>query len=259
MEDIIYKNSNGIEYIQFKKLLDLGITHCYTLKGENIDFGRKSKYLNESFDKVCKALNINQEEILRPKQTHSDNIKCVNSKTMENELNDTDALITDNKNIALVTTNADCILFLFYDPVKKVIANVHSGWKGTFKKIAQKTVIKMINNYGSKAEDILCFITPSIRKCHFEVDEDVKDLCEGIFAFTNRTNEFIEKSDIKDGKQKFLIDTVLINKILLGDIGLKAENIIDSGLCSVCNKDKINSFRVEGKNFKRAIALIMQK
>ena len=165
-------------------------------------------------------------------------------------------MITDKKEIALTTKNADCILFLFYDPVKKVIANVHSGWKGTFQKISEKTVAKMVDYYKCKPQDIICCICPSIRKCHFEVDEEVRDLCAQIFGFTNRIDEFIEVGEIKEGKTKYMIDTVLINKILLEDIGLKPSNIIDCGICSVCNQDKIHSARAEGENFKRATAVI---
>ena len=126
----------------------------------------------------------------------------------------------------------------------------------TGKKIAEKTVSKMITYYQCKPEEILCFICPSIRKCHFEVDEDVKILCENIFGFTNKLNDFIKKGDIKENKQKYFIDTVLINKILLKEMGLKEKNIIDCNLCSVCNSDKIASYRVEGKEFRRATAII---
>ena len=115
----------------------------------------------------------------------------------------------------------------------------------------------MINYYGSKPEDIICCMCPSIRKCHFEVDEDVKNLCIEIFGFTNKIDNFIEVGEIKDGKTKYMIDTVEINKILFRELGLKESNIIDSGICSVCNKDVIHSARVEGKDFVRATALIM--
>jgi hypothetical protein len=130
------------------------------------------------------------------------------------------------------------------------------GWRGTFQKIAEKTVVKMINYYKCNPENIYCFISPSIRKCHFEVEEDVKVLCEDIFKFTNRVQDFISLGEIKEGVQKYFIDTVLINKILLMDIGIKEENIIDSNLCSVCNSDKIQSYRVEGKDFRLATAII---
>ena len=56
--------------------------------------------------------------------------------------------------------------------------------------------------------------------------------------------------------KKYFIDTVLINKILFIELGIKEENIIDCEICSVCNKDKIRSYRAEGKDFKLATAVI---
>ena len=209
-----------------------------------------------SYSRVANALSIDENTFVKPVQTHTSVVKCISTVETSEELQDVDGLITDQTNIALTTKNADCILFLFYDPVKKVIANVHSGWKGTFQKIAEKTVIKMIDYYKCNPADIICCICPSIRKCHFEVDEDVKDLCSEIFGFTNRLEEIIEIGEVKDDKIKYMIDTVLINKILLEECGLKQSNIIDCNICSVCNKDKIHSARAEGKNFKRATAII---
>lgn len=254
--NIIIQEYKGIEYIQFKKLLELGIKHAYTLKGENTNFRSGSKEEKECYSKIYEAIGLDVKTLVKPLQNHTSNIKCIDRVLAKEELKDTDGLITDKKGISLTTTNADCILFFFYDPVKKVIANIHSGWKGTFQKIGEKAVTKMITNYGSNPKDIYCFINPSIRKCHFEVDEDVKNLCEYIFSFTGKTKEFIKKGRIVDNKQKYMIDTVLINKILLKKIGLKEENIIDCGICSVCNSDKINSYRVEGKEFKLATSII---
>ena len=267
-DDIIYNSNLGIEYIQFKKLLEYGIKHAYTLKGENIDFSIGTKEENESNKKICTALGLDINSLVKPIQKHSANVLCIekiyerNSEENLEYLNNVDGLITDKKGISLVTRNADCILFLIYDPVKKVIANIHSGWRGTFQKIVEKAVVKMINLYKSNPEDILVFISPSIRKCHFEVGEDVKDLCEYIFAFTNRTKEFIfEKNKLYKNEKnleerKYYIDTILINKILLEELGVKNENIIDSGLCSICHSDKINSFRIQGKDYKKSIAII---
>lgn len=255
-ETIIFQDSGDIQYIQFKKLLKYGIKHCYTLRGENIDFSQDSEQENASYSKISKAIGIDEKTLVKPIQTHMSQVKCIDKVLESEELQQVDGLITNQRNIALSTKNADCILFLLYDPVKKVIANVHSGWKGTFQKIAEKTVVKMINYYQCKPSDILCCICPSIRKCHFEVDEDVKDLCSEIFGFTNQLGDFIEVGQIKDGKTKYMIDTVLINKILLKNLGLKESNIIDCGICSVCNQDKVHSARAEGKNFKRATAII---
>ena len=255
-DSVIYNKKNGIEYIQFKKLLNYEIKHAYTLKGENINFRSNSKENKSSYKKLFDALDLNSKNLVKPIQNHTSNVRCIDRVVSRELLKDVDGLITNKKDIILATTNADCILFLFYDPVKNVIANIHSGWRGTFQKIAEKTVIKMMNYYGSNPKDILCFISPSIRKCHFEVDEDVKDLCDYIFKFTGKTEEFIFKGNIINGKQKYMIDTIMINKILLKEVGLKEENIIDCEICSVCNSEKISSYRVEGKNFKLATLLI---
>ena len=164
-EEIVYVEKEGIHYIQFKRLLKYGIKHAYTLKSEGIDFAFTDMEKNAmSYDKLCKALEIDPSKVVQPVQTHTDCIKNVDKVLSTGELQNVDGLITNKQEIALTTKNADCILFLFYDPVKKVIANIHSGWRGTFKKIAEKAVVKMINSYGCRPSDILCFICPSIRK-----------------------------------------------------------------------------------------------
>lgn len=253
---IICESKNGIKYIQFKKLLEYGVKHAYTLKTENIDYSFNQEYHDNSYKLLADALDINKEIIVEPVQTHTDVVLNIDEVIQSENLKNVDGLITNKKNIAITSKNADCILFLLYDPQKQVIANVHSGWKGTFKKIILKTVQKMMSDYGCDAKDILCFISPSIRKCHFEVDTDVKEMCEEIFSDYNLDNIVFE-GEIKDGKQKYMIDTVYINKEGLLKLGLKEENIIDSNLCSVCNKDEIHSARAEGEGFKRETAIIV--
>src|SRR5699024_10773194 len=141
-------------------------------------------------------------------------------------------LITNKKDIILETTNADCILLLFYDPVKEVIANTHSGWKGTIQRISVKTVEKMKKEFGCNPEDIICCICPSIRKCHFEVDRDVKEMFENEYKDL-KNDQLCDIIQEKIPNEKWNIDTVLINKIILQNAGLKKDNIVDSGICSV--------------------------
>ena len=254
--DIVIKDEKGIKYLQFKKLLEYGIKHAYTLSVEGVDFSFKTSAHDNSYKMLADALDIEVNNIVEPVQTHTDEVRILEEVTSSDALQDVDGLITNKKNIAITSKNADCILFFFYDPKNKVIANVHSGWKGTFKRIAIKTVQKMINEFSSNPEDILCFISPSIRKCHFEVDSDVKEMCENIFSELS-LDKIISKGEIKENKQKYMIDTVLINKEGLLNLGLKEENIIDSGICSVCHKDEVHSARAEGDGFKRETAIIV--
>lgn len=274
-ENVIHVKKEGVEFLQFRKLLEYSdiVNHCYTL-GTNVNFRtarvNKEKLPAEEYNKnlndyinIAKAINEDYVNIVKCNQNHTNNIKEVKAKINKdtpdfnlNEYDNTDGLVTNKQDIILSTTNADCILLLFFDPVKKVIANVHSGWKGTLQRISIKAIKRMKEEYGCNPIDILCFICPSIRKCHFEVDKEVKD---------KFLNEFKDLSNIKDiieekmPNKKWNIDTVLINETILIKEGLKKENIIDSKICSVCNCNKVHSFRVEKEGYGLETALINLK
>ena len=265
---VIHTKKDNFEYLQFKRLLELGVNHAYSLKpyAFNTRPGVVSKERIEksieNYKNFCDVLGIDYNKLVKPNQTHTNSVKSVQNLTgnisiEEDKYKDTDGLVTNIKGASLASVNADCILLLIYDPVKKVIANIHSGWKGTFGKIAVNGINTMITEYGCNPEDIIVCICPSIRKCHFEVKEDVEKMCEEIFAYTNRLDEFIEYIGKNEaGEDKWKIDTVLITKILLKECGIKEENIEDCGICSVCNSNLINSRRVDGENFGLCTAII---
>lgn len=258
-DNIIHEIYDDIEIIKFKKLMEFPeLIHCYTLRKHNCNLDitkpENKENLKECYRKISKILKTNEENIVQPYQTHTDNIEIVEiTKTSYKEV---DGLITDKKDILFATTSADCISLLFYDPNKKVISNIHSGWRGTVKKIGKKAVKMMIDKYNSDPKDIICCICPSIRKCHFEVDSDVMEIFEKEFKYTGRIDEIIEKVNIIENKQKYYIDTVLINKIILEEIGLDKNNIIDSGICTVCNSDSFHSYRVDRNKSGRNAAFI---
>lgn len=255
-KNIIQKSHEGINYIQFKKLLDLGIKHAYTLKSEQINIRKKIKdpeEEKESYKKICRAIGLDENNLSKPDQQHTNEIKTINNVKTTEELKETDGLITNKKNIILATTNADCILYLVYDPKNKIIANVHSGWRGTYQRIIEKTIDKMTKELQSNPEDIIICICPSIRKCCFEVDKDVKEMFEEKFAFLENLEKHILNGYIEN---KYYIDTVGINNQLLQNKGIKKENIYDSGICSVCNSDLVHSYRIEKNEFKLGTAII---
>lgn len=266
-KNVIQQEKNGITYLQFRRLLEYPeLKHMYVLKNKSMNFGLEGKNkekLWNNYQKVCEIEKMNYQNVVKPFQMHTDEVKCIYQKVLQgepdmyiNELNHTDGLITNQKNIILSTTNADCILLIMYDPKKKVIANIHSGWKGTFQKIAQKAVQKMQKEYSTDPKDIICCMSPSIAKCCFEVEEDVKSKCEEIFANTGRIREIILDSGYKGGVKKYHIDTILINQIMLEEAGLQATNIIPSNICSLCNHEQIHSRRAEGENYGVSTMLI---
>ena len=244
-KNMIHVKKNNIEYLQFRKLLEYkNLLHCYTLRVHDVNFkmnwDKEHKYiLEENYNKICNALNIERNSIVRPHQAHTDCVKIV--ENAEQKFEKVDGLITNKKNVNLVLSFADCTPILLYDPVNNVISNVHSGWRGTVQKIGQKAVLKMINNFNTKPENIIACIGPCIGKCDFEVEEDVKNIFETTFSYLNRNSDIIEKR-----KNKYNIDTTLINKLMLQEVGIKAENIIESGICTYCNSDYMHSYRANG-------------
>lgn len=270
-ENIIHVKKNGIQYIQFRKLLEYKdvINHAY---GIGLDRNYRTSKISgeESYNQgvkdykdLCTAIGINYTNCVKPCQQHTKNIRIVKQKINngnidfeQEEYKETDGLITKQTKIALATTNADCILLIFFDPIKKVIANVHSGWRGTLQKISVKAVNKMRNEYGCNSKDIICCICPSIRKCHFEVSSDVKKLYYEEFKNLKEIDELIEPIF---NQEKWFIDTVEINKVILKQQGLNEHNIIDSGICSVCNSDLIHSFRIEKEGYGLGSAIIELK
>ena len=275
-KNVIHVKKDGIEYLQFRKLLKYSdiINHAYSL-GLNTNYRtRKKSPENSSWEEennnairdyknLCTAIGTNYINLMKPRQSHTKNVISIKRKINVDkpdfnldEYDLADGVVTDKKNIILSTTNADCIILLFFDPIKKAIANVHSVWKGTLNRISVEAVRKMKTEYECNPKDIICCICPSIRQCHFEVRKDVQE---------PYYNEFKELKDINEiivpipGEEKWYIDTVRINKEILKQEGLLEENIIDSEICSVCNSDLVHSYRVEKTGFKIGTAIIELK
>ena len=253
--NVIYYNQNDVAYLQFKKLLQYPeIKHCYTMRPLNFPpISKDEKTLKQNFNIMANELKVDVNKIVKPHQTHTDHVEVVNQVE---EFDQVDGLLTNQKGITLCTTSADCISLLFYDPIKKVIGSVHSGWKGTLQGISKKAVERMMQEYQSNTKDIICCICPSIRQCCFEVDEDVKELFYQKYKRLESIYQIIQNGPIKEGKQKYYIDTVKINQELLKQTGLKEENIIDSKICTKCNASQFHSYRAEKENSGRNAAMI---
>jgi len=238
-------NNNNIEYLQFTKLLEYpNLQHAITLRTGDLDFGsidnfheNKDQFIN-NYKRICDALNLDYNNVVRPKQTHTDNVEIIRKKSRKikifpKKLDNVDGLITNKKDVILSTGYADCIPLIFFDPEKNIIANVHSGWQGTLKQIAKKAVQKMMDEFNCEPQNIICCIGPSIRQCHFEVDKDVADLFYtqfddlGVNVLDNPIMELTINSSAIQGNSKYYIDTVLINRLILQQMGLSEENIID--------------------------------
>ena len=269
-------NVNGKKYNASALLV--GVPHTVIfVDDENYDVS-EGKYI-EKFELFEEGTNVNFVKVVDDENiivrtwergagaTYSCGTGCSASVVVCNKLNltkenlnddfqDVDGLITDLKGVALVTSLADCQGILLYDPIKKIIGNIHSGWKGTLNKIIVNAIKLMEENFGCDPKNIEAYICPSILKCCFEVDKEVVDM---FYENYNNIDDYVMKGDIKQGKQKYYIDTISINVNSMKELGLLEGNIHCSNICTKCHSDKYHSYRTDHDKSGRNIALICLK
>ena len=219
----------------------------------------------ENFLALGQQLGISLEDMVKSKQTHTDIVKVV---TRENggdgilrpidEANAYDGLITNEKNLLLCTVEADCVPVYFYDPVKEVIAMVHSGWKGTVKKISEVTIQKMQSAFGCKTEDMFVAIGPHICKDCYEVGEDLYEEFSRSFGSQDAEKFFTPKN-----QEKYLLNLEAAVRFTLVENGVPAANIFSAGVCTLHSQKDGCSFcsyrRTKSKTERMLTAIMMER
>ena len=134
------------------------------------------------------ALGLDAARLVTPEQVHGEAIARVTARdasrgalSYDDAIAATDALITDEEDLPLLLCFADCTPILFLDPVRRAVGIAHGGWKGTVRRIAAKTVRRMQDEFGSRVEDILVGIGPSIGPCCYEVGAEVAEQFRAAF------------------------------------------------------------------------------
>ncbi len=207
----------------------------------------------ENIKRIADALHMPYENMVFSKQTHTTNLRVVTKQDigkgiiLERDYSDVDGLITQESNIPLVTFYADCVPLFLADPVHKVIASSHSGWRGTVNKMGQVTVEKMQELYGTNPEDIVAVIGPSICGTCYEVSEDVANAFKLVFESSVWNEILIDTYLSPYGLEiKYKLDLWRANAIILENAGIPKDHIHVSGLCTHCHSDYLWSHRTTG-------------
>ncbi len=250
-------------YLKSSLLDDSRITHCFTtrlggvsrgkIEGLNLGFrvGDDEASVKENYRLVSLDNNINLEKAVLSKQTHTDNIRIVTKSDFgkgivcPSNIEDTDALVTNISGNALVVFAADCTPILLFDPIQNVAAAIHSGWRGSVKKIAPKCVGLMQKDFGSNPHDILAIIGPCIGQCCFEFGSDA-------------TNYFDTKY-LKSSGNKYMVDLKSYIADDLKNSGINPDNVDICPSCTMCGRDKFYSYRADRDKTGRQAAIIMIK
>lgn len=212
----------------------------------NLSFtrGDDEAAVRQNFERFCHAVGVSAQHLVLSAQTHGTALHyateadCGNGFDRANALHEIDGLFTDRPDVVLCTQYADCVPLFFFDPVKKVIALSHAGWRGTAGDIAGKTVTKLQDVFGCDPADMLAGIGPSIGRCCFEVDAAVFDAFSALGRLQG--DWFVPKGE------KYHLDLWDINRQLLEQAGLDPRNISVSGHCTHCRPDEFWSHRTTG-------------
>ncbi len=141
-----------------------------------------------------------------------------------------DAVVTDIPGLTLVIQVADCQAVILVDPVKRVVANIHSGWKGSVSNIIARSIDTMAGTFGSTPGDILAGIGPSLGPCCAEFVNYRTEIPEHLWHY-------------KDGNDHF--DFWRLSRDQLQEQGVKSCNIVRAGICTRCSPDTYFSYRHE--------------
>lgn len=266
MSILVYKNQQHIFdenqvdevlYLSYPLLKNTGfIKHGFSTriggvsegvwKSMNLSFSRgdDADAVRENFKRMSQSIGVEVESLVFAMQTHTTNVRKVTRKDRGKgiivplDYQDVDGLITDEPGVCLTTFYADCVPLFFVDPVHKAIGLSHSGWRGTVGKIGQETLRKMGEEYGTKAEDVIAAIGPSICQECYEVSEDVINKFKEAFDEKYWSDLFYQKKN-----KKFQLNLWKANEIILRTSGVLEENIAVTNVCTNCNSDVLFSHR----------------
>lgn len=273
---LIYKNNDhvieekvkeGVPFLSYPILENTGIVSHgfstrlggvseggYSSMNLSLSRGDSPEAVEENTKRIARAIGVEKEKMVYTQQTHTTNVAVVSGKDAGSTLKETDGLVTNSPGICLVTFYADCVPLYFVDPVRRAIGLSHSGWRGTVGKMAAATVEKMKECFGTRPEDIIAAVGPSICQDCYEVSEDV----------TSRFKETFREEDWKDlfykkENGKFQLDLWKANEINLQEAGVLPEHIAVTNVCTCCNPKILFSHRVQGWNRGNLCAFLALK
>jgi polyphenol oxidase len=184
----------------------------------------------EQSERILQHFKLKTEQLVIGKQTHGCNIEIVDRNNHTQKFEQTDAFISSEPGICIVVKTADCTPILMFDPVYRVIAAVHSGWRGTLQNIAGATVRRMHEVYGSNSSTIVAAIGPCIGVNRYEVGDELVNLFSK--QFPNQQG-IVEPPEKTKEKARVNVRLAIYHQLLLA--GISANNIELSGLCTYEN------------------------
>ena len=240
------------------------VEHCFTTRiggvsegifsSMNVSFtrGDDREAVWTNYRRLAEVMGADYDKFVFTDQTHTTNVRKVTAEdagkgiVRDRDYHDIDGLITNEPGIVLSTFYADCVPLYFVDSVHKAIGLSHSGWRGTVGRMGKATIEAMRREYGSRPEDIICAVGPSICQDCYEISADVAE--QFAREFTGHEEEILRESP-KNGTikaaadKKYHLNLWRANEIVLLEAGARPEHIAVTDVCTCCNSEVLFSHR----------------
>lgn len=206
------------------------------------DYYWDSNYPESRVSKIRKSFNLKNNLIITPHQIHSDKVVSVSKDT--DPCLACDGIIYNLDSDIVGTINvADCIPICIFDASNKNIALIHSGWRGTHKKIVLNAINQLIE-LGSDLKKIKIFLGPSIKGCCYEVDQD----------FSSKFDPYA----VRNYNGKYFVDLANQVKFDLESISIPSNNIFVDQICTYDSLE-CHSYRRDGDNAGRMTLIVYRR
>ena len=250
---LLQSRKNGLPYLQFENLMAHNeIRHgIFTRRGGisnppyeslNVGFsvGDSGERVVENRNRIAECLG--GTDMIFIHQVHGTHVFRMSEKSPDPPgfPPQADAIVSNLPGKNLVVQVADCQAVLLFDPVKLVVANIHSGWRGSIADIAGRTVGVMQDEFGATPIDIMAGIGPSLGPCCGEFKNYRKEIPKKFWGYKDQSVNF---------------DFWAITCDQLADAGLRKENIETSGICTKCNTESFFSYRGQNETGRFAAVI----
>ena len=198
--------------------------------------------------RFCQRFGVDPGHVVAAEQVHGANVALVGLADRGRVVPGTDALITDEPGVYLALVFADCVPIVLHDPVRRAVAAVHAGWRGTAARIAARAVAEMRASFGSDPADLRATFGPAIGRCCYEVSAEVADAVQATVP------DAVVVAAGPRGRP--LLDLPAVNRAQLLTAGLVPRHLAWRVCCTSCQVDRYFSHRAEAGQAARMAALV---
>jgi len=240
------------KYYLFKNFPDSNLLSVFSMRTSgnmSLFYGDTGSVL-ENRKSFFDTLGIDYQDLVCAKQVHAGAVRYIQEAdkgngalSCGNAVADTDALITDKKNVPLSIFTADCLSVFLYDHKTHSIGLIHAGWRSSREGIVGNAVRLMREKFNAKSRNLYAAFGPAIRDCCYEVGSDFADFSPA-GCLVNRGG-------------RYFLDLAGINKKQILAEGLQEKNIFDPGICTACHNEEFFSYRKEGAKCGRIMSVMM--